>query len=205
MLTFRPEFAPPWSQRSHMTPLTLNRLERPEVEALITLQTVGKPLPEEVVEHIVSKADGVPLYVEELTKAILEADFLREHDGGYRLTGPLSGMSIPATLQDSLMARLDRLPNIREVAQLGAVLGREFIYEMVQAIASIDEMTLQNGLDRLVAAELLYQRGRPPRANLSVAAQAHPPAIPPAGSRATGDPLPRNRPDPAGAGGPPLH
>jgi predicted ATPase len=106
----------------------------------------------------------VPLYVEELTKAILEADFLREHDGGYRLTGPMSGITIPATLQDSLMARLDRLPNIREVAQLGAVLGREFVYEMVQAIGSMEETTLQNGLDELVAAELLYQRGRPPRA-----------------------------------------
>jgi predicted ATPase len=164
VLTYRPEFAPPWPQRSHMTPLTLNRLERPEVEALIMQQADGKALPGEVVEHIVGKTDGVPLYVEELTKAILEADFLREHDGGYRLTGPMSGMTIPATLQDSLMARLDRLPSIREVAQLGAVLGREFAYEMLQAIASFEETTLQEGLDRLVDAELLYQRGRPPRA-----------------------------------------
>jgi class 3 adenylate cyclase/predicted ATPase len=164
VMTFRPDFTPPWPQRSHMTPLTLNRLERPEVETLIGQHAGGKALPEEVVEHIFDKTDGVPLYVEELTKAILEADFLREHDGGYRLTGPMSGIAIPATLQDSLMARLDRLPNIREVAQLGAVLGREFAYEMVQPIASIEETTLQNGLDQLVAAELLYQRGRPPRA-----------------------------------------
>ncbi len=164
VLTFRPNFSPPWPQRSHMTPLTLNRLEQPEVEALIGQQAGGKALPEEVVEHIVNRTDGVPLYVEELTKVILEADFLREHEGAYRLTGPMSAITIPATLQDSLMARLDRLPNIREVAQLGAVLGREFVYEMVQAIASIDETTLQNGLDQLVAAELLYQRGRPPRA-----------------------------------------
>ncbi|MBT4490335.1 MAG: hypothetical protein HOC72_22535 [Rhodospirillaceae bacterium] len=147
-----------------MTPLTLNRLERPEVEALITLQASGKALPEAVVDYIVERTDGVPLYIEELTKAILEANFLREHDGGYQLTGPLSGISVPSTLQDSLMARLDRLPNIREVAQLGAVLGREFAYEMVQAIGSIEETTLRNGLDQLVAAELLYQRGRPPRA-----------------------------------------
>ena len=164
VLTFRPIFSPPWPQRTHMTPLTLNRLEQPEVEALIGQHTGGKALPGEVIEHIVDKTDGVPLYVEELTKAILEADFLREHDGGYRLTGPLSAITIPATLQDSLMARLDRVPNIREVAQLGAVLGREFVYEMVQAIASFKETTLQNGLDQLVAAELLYQRGRPPRA-----------------------------------------
>jgi class 3 adenylate cyclase/predicted ATPase len=164
VLTFRPEFVPPWPQRSHMTPLTLNRLERPEVEALISQQAGGKTLPGEVVEHIVNKTDGVPLYVEELTKVILEADFLREQDDGYDLTGPLSGVTIPATLTDSLMARLDRLPTIREIAQLGAVLGREFTYEMVQAIASIEETILQSGLDQLVDAELLYQRGRPPRA-----------------------------------------
>ena len=164
MLTFRSNFTPPWPQRSHMTPLTLNRLERPEVEALVVQQASGKALPEEVVKHIVERTDGVPLYVEELTKAILEANFLVEHDGRYQLTRPLSGIAVPSTLQDSLMARLDRLPNIREVAQLGAVLGREFVYEMVQAIGSIDESTLQHGLDQLVAAELLYQRGRPPRA-----------------------------------------
>jgi predicted ATPase len=164
VLTYRPEFAPPWSMRSHMTPITLNRLERPEVEALIVQQAGGKALPSEVVEHIVNRTDGVPLYVEELTKAILEADFLRERDGGFELTAPLSGVTIPATLQDSLMARLDRLPIIREVAQLGAVLGREFGYEMLQAIASLEETTLQEGLHQLVDAELLYQRGRPPRA-----------------------------------------
>jgi len=164
VLTFRPDFAPPWPQRSHMTPLTLNRLERPEVETLITQHAAGKALPSEVVEHIVNKTDGVPLYVEELTKMILEADFLREREGSYELTGQLSEITIPATLQDSLMARLDRLPTIREVAQLGAVLGREFAYEMLQAIAPFEEMTLQEGLDRLVDAELLYQRGRPPRA-----------------------------------------
>ena len=119
VLTFRPGFIPPWPQRSHMTPLTLNRLERPEAETLIDRQAGGMPLPEEVVEHIIAKTDGVPLYVEELTKAILEADFLHEADGRYQLSGPMSGLTIPATLQDSLMARLDRLPNIREVAQLG--------------------------------------------------------------------------------------
>jgi predicted ATPase len=124
----------------------------------------GKVLPSEVVEHIVKRTDGVPLYVEELTKAILEADFLRERDGCYELTGPFSGVTIPATLQDSLMARLDRLPSIREVAQLGAVLGREFAYEMVRAIASFKETILREGLAQLVDAELLYQRGRPPRA-----------------------------------------
>jgi class 3 adenylate cyclase/predicted ATPase len=164
VLTCRPEFQPAWPQRSHVTPLTLNRLERPEVEVLIALQTGGDALPREVVEHIVGKTDGVPLYVEELTKVILEASFLRKRNGTYELADQLSEISIPATLQDSLMARLDRLPNIRKVAQFGAVLGREFDYEMLQSIASINDTELQEGLARLVDAELLYQRGRPPHA-----------------------------------------
>ncbi len=162
VLTFRSGFTPPWPARSHMLPITLNRLERPEVEAMIRQQAGGKPLPAEVVDYIVDKADGVPLYVEELSKAILEANFLREEQDRYELTGPLSTVTIPATLQDLLMARLDRLPTVREVAQIGSILGREFSYEMIQAIAVHEELTLQNGLDQLVQAELLYQRGRLP-------------------------------------------
>ena len=164
VLTFRPGFTPPWPQRSHMTPVTLNRLERPEVEVLIAQQADGKALPREVVEHIVGKTDGIPLFVEELTKAILEADFLLEGNDSYELTGSLAEVTIPATLQDSLMARLDRLPSIREVAQVGAVLGREFAYEMIHAIVSLEETKLHEGLEQLADAELLYQRGRPPRA-----------------------------------------
>jgi class 3 adenylate cyclase/predicted ATPase len=164
VLTYRPEFVPPWSMHSHMTPITLNRLERPEVEALIGHQANGKAVPPEVIDHIVDKADGVPLYVEELTKTILESDYLREDAERYTLAGPLSEVAIPATLQDSLMARLDRLPRLRELAQLGAVLGREFAYEMLQALAELEEPLLQNGLGQLVESELLYQRGRPPRA-----------------------------------------
>ncbi len=164
ILTYRPEFVPPWTMRSHMTPITLNRLERPEVEALIGHQANGKAVPSEVIEHIVGKADGVPLYVEELTKTILGSDYLREEADRYTLIGSLSEISIPATLQDSLMARLDRLPKVREVAQLGAVLGREFAYQMMQALGYIEEPILQDGLGQLVAEELLYQRGRPPRA-----------------------------------------
>ncbi len=164
VLTFRPEFSPPWPNRSHMTPLTLNRLERPQVEALITHLAGDKALPFEVVEHIVTKTDGVPLYVEEMTKMLLESDLLREETDQYVLTGPLSTMTIPDTLQDSLMARLDQMNTAKEVAQLGAVLGREFSYDVIQAISSQDEETLQAGLSQLVEAELLYQRGRPPRA-----------------------------------------
>jgi predicted ATPase len=164
VLTFRPEFSPPWPMRSHMMPITLNRLERQQVEALIAHLAGGKALPAEVVAHIVTKTDGVPLYVEELTKMLLASDLLRADAERYVLTGPLSTMAIPETLQDSLMARLDQLGTAKEVAQLGAVLGREFAYDMLRAVSSRDEATGQDALARLVAAELLYQRGRPPHA-----------------------------------------
>ena len=164
VLTSRPEFSPPWPQRSHITPLVRNRLERPQVEALIAQRAGGKTLPAEVVQHIVAKTDGVPLYVEELTKMLLASPLLREAGDQYVLTGPLRMVAIPDTLQDALMARLDQLNRAKEVAQLGAVLGREFAYELLQAIAPQHEDTLQAGLAQLVAAELLYQRGRPPRA-----------------------------------------
>jgi predicted ATPase/class 3 adenylate cyclase len=164
VLTYRPEFSPPWPPRSHITPLVLNRLERPQVETLITQRAEGKPLPAEVVQYIVDKTDGVPLYVEELTKMLLASPLLWEEADQYVLTGPLHAVAIPDTLQDALMARLDQLNRAKEVAQLGAVLGREFAYELLQAIAPQDEGTLQAGLAQLVAAELLYQRGRLPRA-----------------------------------------
>jgi predicted ATPase len=147
-----------------MTPLTLNRLERPQVEAMIKYLAGGKALPAEVGEHIVARTDGVTLFVEELTKMLLESDLLREDADHYALTGRLSEVTIPATLQDSLMARLDRVPAVREVAQLGAVLGREFAYEVLKGLTTIEESTLQERLAQLVSAELLYQRGRPPRA-----------------------------------------
>ncbi len=164
VLTYRPEFSPPWPPRSHITPLVLTRLERPQVEALITQRAGGKTLPAEVVQHIVAKTDGVPLYVEELTKMLLASALLREEGNQYVLTGPLRTVAIPETLQDALMARLDPLNAAKEVAQFGAVLGREFAYDLLQAIAPQDEETLQAGLAQLVEAELLYQRGRPPRA-----------------------------------------
>ena len=164
VLTYRPEFSPPWPSRSHMTPITLNRLERPQVEALITHLADGKVLPREVVEHIVFKTDGVPLYVEELTKMLLTSELLQEETGQYVLTGVLNVLAIPDTLQDSLMARLDQMRTAKEVAQIGAVLGREFTYELIQAISSQNDASLQASLIQLVDAELLYQRGRPPRA-----------------------------------------
>jgi predicted ATPase len=131
--------------------------------------TGGKALPAEVVQQIVTKTDGVPLFVEELTKMVIESEVLREREDQYELTGPLPPLAIPTTLQDSLMARLDRLSpmkssgTVKEVAQLGATLGREFTYELLQAVSPLDEATLQRELTRLVEAELLYQRGIPPQ------------------------------------------
>ena len=164
VLAFRPDFVPPWPPRSHITPLTLNRLERSQVEPLIRNLARDKALPAEVVQHIVTRTDGVPLFVEELTKMLLESGLLREEGPHYVLTRPLASVPIPATLHDALMARLDRLGAAKAVAQLGAVLGREFAYAVLQALESLDEVTLQARLGELVAAELLYQRGRPPHA-----------------------------------------
>jgi len=161
--TYRPELTPPWPQRSHMIPITLNRLERPEVETMVSHLAGGRSLPGEVVDHVVAKADGVPLYVEELTKAILGSGVLEARGDGYVLRGALAQLHIPETLQDSLMARLDRAPRLREIAQLGSVLGREFAYDMISALAGIEEDLFQSGLGQLVVDELLYQRGRPPR------------------------------------------
>jgi TOMM system kinase/cyclase fusion protein len=160
VLTFRPEFLPPWSPRSYMTQLTLSRLPRPQTAVMIEKLTGGKPLPPEVFQQIVSKTDGVPLFVEELTKTVLESDL----SVGATHASPIPPLTIPATLHDSLMARLDRLGMAKEVAQLGATLGREFSYELIQTVSPVDETTLQQALGKLVEAEVLYQRGLAPQA-----------------------------------------
>jgi predicted ATPase len=131
---------------------------------MIAQVTGGKALPPEVLQHVVTKTDGVPLFVEELTKMVLESGLLREHQGHYALTGPLPPLAIPTTLHDSLMARLDRLATVKGLAQLGATLGREFAYEVLQAVSPWDEETLRWGLQQLVDAELLYRQGLPPQA-----------------------------------------
>jgi class 3 adenylate cyclase len=164
LLTCRPEFPPPWAPRSYLTQLTLARLTRPQVEEMVRRVTGGKALPAEVVQQIVAKTDGVPLFVEELTKTVLESGLLQKHEDYYELTGPLPPLAIPATLQDALMARLDRLAEGKAVAQLGAVLGRTFAYELLQAVAPLDELALWRDLVQLVQAEVLYQRGVPPQA-----------------------------------------
>jgi len=164
LLTFRPEFTSPWGTHSYLSQITLNRLGRTQVEAMVEKVTGGKMLPVEVVEQIVSKTDGVPLFVEELTKTVVESGLVKEEDGHYELRGPLPPLAIPSTLQDSLMARLDRLARVKEVAQLGATIGREFSYELLQAVSPLEEVTLQRGLRQLVEAEFLYQRGLPSQA-----------------------------------------
>jgi predicted ATPase len=164
VLTCRPEFQPPWALRSYMASLTLTRLMRLQVEEMVLQVTGGKSLPAEVMQQIVAKTDGIPLVVEELVKTRLESGLVLEETDHYVLTGPLPPLAIPATLQDALMARLDRLAAVKEVAQLGAVLGREFSYELLRAVAPLHEPTLQHGLAQLVKAELLYQWGLPPLA-----------------------------------------
>ena len=126
--------------------------------------TGGKRLPVEVMQEVVSKTDGVPLFVEELTRAVMESGLLREQDGHYELTSPLNALAIPSSLNDSLMARLDRLGAVKEVAQLAATVGREFSYELLEAVASLDATALQEALNKLVESEILHQRGLLPQA-----------------------------------------
>src|SRR5918992_1372858 len=164
LFTCPPDFPPPWTGRAHLTQLTVNRLPQRQAVEVIRQVAHGKVLPPEVVEQIVAKTDGVPLFVEELTKMVLESGLLEERDERYELTGPLPPLAIPATLHDSLMARLDRLITVKSIAQLGATLGREFSYALLQAVSLWDEATLRRGLQQLLEAEFLYQRGLPPQA-----------------------------------------
>src|SRR5262249_49327053 len=162
LFTFRPEFEPPWVGLPNVGTLTLGRLDRSNVESMVERVTGGRVLPAEVMKQIVTKTDGNPLFVEELTKAVLEAGILLEEPEGYRLDGPLPPLAIPETLQDSLMARLDRLAPVREIAQIAAAIGREFSYSLVRALVGRDETALKHGLAQLEQAELVFRRGEPP-------------------------------------------
>jgi predicted ATPase/class 3 adenylate cyclase len=164
LCTCRPDFTPPWTGRAHLTQVTVTRLPRGQAVEVIRQVAHGKTLPPEVVAQLVAKTDGVPLFVEELTKMVLESGLLQEREDRYELTGPLPPLAIPATLHDSLMARLDRLAAVKGLAQLAATLGREFSYELLQAVSPWEESTVQQGLHQLVEAEFLYQRGLPPQA-----------------------------------------
>jgi len=167
LITFRPEFTPPWTRYSHVTSLTLSRLSRRQGAAMVDLLTGGKALPAPVLDQIVAKTDGVPLFLEELTRAVMDANLLRDEGDHYALAGALPSMAIPTTLQESLLARLDRLAPAREVAQIGAAIGREFSHELLAEAAGIPESELQAALDDLVEAGLVFRRGTPPQATYS--------------------------------------
>src|SRR5262249_39342658 len=164
LFTFRPEFEPPWVSLPNVGILTLGRLDRSNVESMVARVTGGRVLPAEVLKQIVTKTDGNPLFVEELTKTVLEAAILVADADGYRLDGPLPPLAIPETLQDSLMARLDRLAPVREIAQIAAAIGREFSYSLVRTLVGRGESALKHGLAQLERAGLVFRRGEPPDA-----------------------------------------
>jgi len=164
IVTFRPEFQPPWIGQPQVTLLALNRLDRRDRTVLVEQIAGGKALPDEVIDQIVERTDGVPLFVEELTKSVLESGLLRQEAGRYVLDRALPPLAIPTSLHASLLARLDRLASVRLVAQIGAAIGREFPYALLRAVSRIAEDELQAALGRLIASELVFQRGTPPDA-----------------------------------------
>jgi class 3 adenylate cyclase/tetratricopeptide (TPR) repeat protein len=164
LATARPEFVPPWPSHRHTSAIGLTRLDKAEGAALIAGMTGAKSLPRELLDQILARTDGVPLFIEELTKTVLESGLLREADGRYELTGPLPPLAIPSTLHASLLARLDRLASVKDVAQVGAAIGREFPYALIAAVAALPERDLNAALTQLVDAELIFQRGVPPDA-----------------------------------------
>jgi class 3 adenylate cyclase/predicted ATPase len=167
LITFRPEFSPPWLERTHVTQISLSRLTRRHGAAVALRVSGDKALPPEVLNQIVERTDGVPLFVEELTKAILESGLLRDVGDRFELSGPLPTLAIPATLHDSLMARLDHLAPAKEVAQIGAAIGRDFPYELIAAVTPHEEGKLKNALAELCRSELVSCHGVPPEATYS--------------------------------------
>jgi class 3 adenylate cyclase/predicted ATPase len=164
MVTYRPEFTAPWISRPHVTALSLNRLAPRQRVEMIAGVTGGKALPQEIADQIADRTDGVPLFVEELTKAVVESGMLTDAGDRYTAAGPVPALAIPASLQASLLARLDRLAPVREVAQIGAALGRQFSHELIAAVARMPPAQLDDALAQLVGAELIYRRGAPPDA-----------------------------------------
>jgi len=164
VITYRPEYSAPWVGQPHVMSLTLNRLNRRQGTELVAKLSGGKALPPEVLEQILSHTDGVPLFVEELTKSVLESILLREAHDRYLLDAPLPALAIPTTLRDSLLARLDRLAPIREIAQIGACIGREFSYELLAAVSPLKGVGLDEALEQLTKTGLVSRRGIPPNA-----------------------------------------
>jgi predicted ATPase/class 3 adenylate cyclase len=164
LFTLRPEFEPPWAGLPNVGTLALGRLDRSNAESIVTQVTGGHTLPADVMNQIIAKTDGNPLFVEELTKTVLEGDILVKSADGYRLNGPLPPLAIPTTLQDSLMARLDHLAPVKDIGQIGAAIGREFSYSLMREVTRRDEPSLKNALAKLEEAELLFRHGEPPEA-----------------------------------------
>ncbi len=162
LCTTRPQFQPNWQTKSHITQLNLHRLSSEKIETICYHQTKGKQLPKEVLQQIKAKTDGVPLFVEELTRMLIESNLLVERTNNYELNGTLNDLSIPSTLQDSLTARLDQLADVKEIAQVGSVLGRSFSYGLLQAVTRKDSLSLEKDLSKLIETELLYQKGMLP-------------------------------------------
>ncbi|MDM0116637.1 adenylate/guanylate cyclase domain-containing protein [Variovorax sp. J22R133] len=158
LTTFRPDFSPPWQDAQTVTCLALGRLERAHVEAMVAELTGGRRLPEEVMRELVLKTDGVPLFMEELAKMVIGSDMLVESDEGFALVGLPGPLSIPDTLQDSLMARLDRLAPVRELAQIAATLGRDFSHLLIRAVTRMSDSALDDSLWQLVGAGLIDRR-----------------------------------------------
>jgi predicted ATPase len=164
LITARPTFVAGFASHPVVTRLALNRLARAATQAIVARITHGKRLPDALLDEIAAKTDGVPLFVEEMTKAVIESGALRETADTYQLDGPLSALAVPATLHDSLMARLDRLHGVKEVAQTAAVIGRRFDHPTIVELAGLPESQLTDALQRLLAAELVFRRGSPPDA-----------------------------------------
>jgi tetratricopeptide (TPR) repeat protein len=164
IITFRPEFNPPWVGHPHVTLLSLTRLPPRQGAEMITSVTGGKVLPKEIVDQIIQRTDGVPLFIEELTKSVVESGLVREAGDHYAVTGAAAPLAIPTTLHASLLARLDRLAPTREVAQIGAALGRSFSHQLINAVAQMPWQKLDDALEQLVHAELIFRRGTPPDA-----------------------------------------
>ena len=164
LITARPTFVVPFGSHPVVTRLALNRLGRAATQSIIASIAHGKRLPEPLADEIAAKTDGVPLFVEEMTKAVIESGVLRESEDAYCLDGPLSALAIPTTLHDSLMARLDRLQPVKEVAQIAAVIGRSFDHRTIAALAALPESELAEAMRQLVNAELIFRRGAPPDA-----------------------------------------
>ncbi len=164
IVTFRPEFMPPWVGRPQVTLISLNRLPRRLRAEMIAHLTGGKVLPQEIADQITDRTVGVPLFIEELTKAVIESGLLVETGDQYVATGPVTALAIPTSLQESLLARLDRLAPTSDVAQIAAALGRQFSHELISAAAAMPRQQLDDALAQLVNAELIFRRGTPPDA-----------------------------------------